>query len=453
VRYPRHLATRLTVSFVLLFLVIFVTIVAVTLYYARRTFQTTIDDNLDGLASTIDERLMSPTDSDPRRTVEDLSSAAQFIELMDAEGRVSARSSNLSRPLPVRTPTGDSASFHTVGFQNSQVRVIVYPLRRNESVTGYIVAGSPIPEVEDSIKSLVVIIAVTGLVGLLGAVTGTVWLAVRESRPLRQLTDLVAETAASDFQKDIPPSSEGSQEARELREAFAKLVRDQREALERERAFFADSSHVLRTPLAVLQGDVELLEQGVYGKERQEVVAQARASLSTMSRAVSGLLLLAREREQPGMSWEVVDLNELLERVVAEARTASPVLELGITTDSGLEVAGDRHQLVDLFTSLIENACHYTPAGGSVEVAGSRDDAGNAVIEVRDSGIGLSEAEAQHVTERFFRGATARRMFPGGSGLGLAIADRIARLHNGALAVLPRPEGGTVARVELPLLS
>jgi signal transduction histidine kinase len=109
--------------------------------------------------------------------------------------------------------------------------------------------------------------------------------------------------------------------------------------------------------------------------------------------------------------------------------------------------------LVDLFTSLLENARHYTPAGGSIEVAGSRDDAGNAVIEVRDSGIGLSEAEAQHVTERFFRGATARRMFPGGSGLGLAIADRIARLHNGALAVLPRPEGGTVARVELPLLS
>jgi signal transduction histidine kinase len=442
---------------VLLFLIVFVTIVGLTLYYARRTFQTTIDDNLDGLAATIEQRLAPAAGSgeqpgDPQRTVEELSSAAQFIELTDVRGAVVARSSNLTRPLPVRAPSGDSISFHTIGFQKTQVRVITYPLLVDDQVTGYVVAASPIPEVDESIASLAVIIAMTGVVGLVAAVAGTVFLAVRESRPLRQLTDLMAEAAVSEFAVDIPPSAEGSLEARELRDAFANLARDQREVRERERAFFADSSHVLRTPLAVLQGDIELLEQGVYGKERQEVVAQARASLSTMARAVNGLLLLSRDREPPGVSWEIVDLTEMLDRLVAEARTASPSLTLKASLETGLELAGDRHQLTDLFTSLIENACHYTPDGGSVEAAASRDGEGNVVVEIRDTGIGLSEADAAHATERFYRGPTARRMFPGGSGLGLAIAARIAGLHNGHFTIVSRPEAGTVARVVLPLL-
>jgi len=445
------------VSFVLLFLIVFVTIVGVTLYYARRTFQTTIDDNLDGLAATIEQRLAPSSGSgeepgEPQRTVEELSSAAQFIELTDERGAVIARSLNLTRALPVRTPAGDSVSFHTVRFQKTQLRVITYPLLTGDQVTGYVIAASPIPEVDDSIASLAVVVAITGVVGLVVAVAGTVFLAVRESRPLRQLTDLMAEAAESEFDVDIPASAEGSLEARELRDAFANLVRDQREVRERERAFFADSSHVLRTPLAVLQGDIEMLEQGVYGKERQEVVAQARSSLSTMARAVNGLLLLSRDREPPGVSWEIVDLNELLGRLVAEARTASPALMIMASLDADLELAGDRHQLTDLFTSLIENACHYTPEGGSVEVAATRDDEGNVAVEIRDTGIGLSKADAEHATERFYRSPAARRMFPGGSGLGLAIADRIAGLHNGHLTVAARPEGGAMARVVLPLL-
>jgi signal transduction histidine kinase len=75
------------------------------------------------------------------------------------------------------------------------------------------------------------------------------------------------------------------------------------------------------------------------------------------------------------------------------------------------------------------------------------------VVEIRDTGIGLSPADAASATDRFYRGAEARRMFPGGSGLGLAIADRIARLHHGELELLPNPGGGTIARVTLPALS
>lgn len=455
-RSPERLATRLSVSFVLLFVIVFSGVVAVTLYYAQRTFQTSIDDNLQGLAETIDARL-EQADADPARVIEELSSAAQFIELVNLNGQMTAASSNLagaSLPTYLRPDqTTGRVGFHTFRSRNTQLRLIRYPLMRDGSQVGYVVIASPIPEVDDAVSSLAVIVVVTGLLGMIVAVIGTVWLSLREARPLKQLTEQVHAATASGFEHSMPSANDGSLEARQLREAFSNLVERQREVLARERAFFADSSHVLRTPLAVLQGDIEQLEQGVYGKERQEVVAQARNSISMMARAVNGLLLLAREHEgQEGFSWEVVDLSALLARQVAEAKVAAPELSVDANLDPGVEIAGDQHQLQELFASLVENACHYTPPRGSVHVSLERE-GDDAVVTIRDSGIGFSPRDSLHARERFYRGEAARRMFPGGSGLGLAIADRIARLHRGRLEIGPGAAGGTAARVRLPMLS
>jgi signal transduction histidine kinase len=463
-KYPDRLATRLSVSFVLLFVVTFAAVVAVTLYYAQRTFQTSIDDSLAGAAQAVDTRLQEPN-NDPdheQKVIDDLGTASQFIALLDSAGHLTDRSSSTpnsfqtqSASSTVRGKLNDVVQFHTINAGKSRLRTVRFPLLRDGTITGYVMVASPIPEVDDAIQSLAVLVIIAGLLGMTVAVVGTVWLSIREARPLKELTEDVRMTAATGFQLAVPRSREGSLEARELREAFATLVEKEREVITRERAFFADSSHVLRTPLAVLQGDIEQLEQGVYGKERLEVVAQARHSLGTMSRAVNGLLLLAREHEvAPGSTWEVVELGPLLERLVSEARVAAPGLTLSARVPASVvEVAGDPHQLNDLFASLIENACHYTPAGGSVEVTLATGDAEDAIVEVRDTGIGLSEADAAHLAERFYRGAAARRMFPGGSGLGLAIAERIARLHGGELTLRPAPGDGTIARVTLPLLS
>ena len=452
---PRRLSTRLSVSFVILFLLTFVAAAAVTLYYAAKTFDTAVDANLQGVAETVEQRIAEP-DTVPHDVLDDLSSAVQFIELRDTAGRLQANSTNLATDhLPTVSRSGKSptrVAFRTAKFRNSSFRIVSYPLAKDGVVSGYVVAGAPIPAVNDSIGSLAVVLVAAGVVGLTIGSGGTVWLSRREARPLKDLADAVHETSASGFEKPIERTKRGSQEADELREAFATLVERQREVIQRERAFFADSSHVLRTPLAVLQGDLEMLEQGVYGKERQEVVVQARSALDTMSRAVSGLLLLSREPEKPGVDWEVVDLAGLLTEVVNEARVASPGLSFTATLGEGPDVAGDPHQLRDLFVSIVENACRYTPAGGCIEVETRLDEDGLVRVEVRDNGIGLGDLDGAHALERFTRGKTARRMFPGGTGLGLAIADRIAKIHGGSVTLVSKPEGGAIATITLPLL-
>ena len=453
-KYPDRLATRLSVSFVLLFLITFSVVVAVTLYYAQRTFQTSIDDNLQGLAETIEQRL-SEDGADSQKIIEELSSAAQFVELLDAGGVVTSRSSNLGIaqiPASLGRHQSDHISFRTFKLGNSKLRAVRYPLIRDGLVQGYVIAASPIPEVDESLLSLLAVAIVAGVLGMSIAVVGTVWLAVRESRPLRDLTDAANATAAAGFGLPIPPSDGGSREARELRGAFSTLVERQREVLARERAFFADSSHVLRTPLAVLQGDIEMLEQGVYGKERVEVVAQARVNLEKMSLAISGLLLLARESDASETAWEVVELSNVLQGLVEGARVASPGLTISSEIEGGLEIAGDSHQINDLFVSILENARRYTPEGGKVHITATRS-ASDVVVEVADTGIGLGTEEPGHLKDRFYRGAEARRMFPEGSGLGLAIADRIVRIHQGTFELSSREAGGASAKVTLPLLT
>jgi two-component system OmpR family sensor kinase len=450
---PDRMAVRLSVSFVLLFAIVFTAVVVITLYYAERNFQTSIDTTLSGVAETAGQRLTHGTE--PLEVVRELSSLTQYVVILDAKDHMVAHSENLSgiaMPERFKISTRNTPTFQTFSTKAGRLRSIHYPVLQNGGVTGFVVVASPQPDIPDVVQSLAIVITLAGLLGLIVAVIGTVWLSVRESRPLQTLAEDVKATADSGFELDVPASNKGSVEARQLREAFAVLVDRQQEMLTRERAFFADSSHVLRTPLAVLQGDIEQLEQGIYGKERQETVAQARSAIETMSRAVNGLLLLAREPDaSPASSWEVVELSPLLQDLVREAGAAAPMLTIRGNIAAGIEVAGDPHQLRDLFGNLIENAWRYTPPDGSVAVS-LRRDGEDALVVIRDTGIGLAAGDANRLKERFYRSRDARRMFPGGSGLGLAIADRVARLHRGSLDLSGRPGGGAEARVRLPLL-
>ena len=151
--------------------------------------------------------------------------------------------------------------------------------------------------------------------------------------------------------------------------------------------------------------------------------------------------------------WEAISLSDLLEILGKEAQVLNSRVVVHSAIEPGLELAGDPRQVRDLFLAVIENSARYIPDAGRIDILAERDEAGNAIIEIRDNGIGLTEEEAMRATERFHRGNRARRMFPSGTGLGLAIASRIAGLHGGELQIQPRPGGGAIVRITLPLLS
>jgi len=452
--FPQRLATRLTFFFVTMLAVVLVVIVGLALILDQHSYTGSEDAALLDIAEAAAERLQGRADTSA--VLDEFSTAATFLQTEDLEGRILVRSTNLGpNHIPYRVHTAEAIptdGFHSVQYQRQELRLVRHPLREDTAVTGYVIVARAVPDTNKRLVDLGGILVGTASFGLLVGVVGSVILIRREVAPIRTLTDEALAASSSGFRVPLIAEGDGSEEARELRQALSKLVDSQRQALARERAFFADSSHVLRTPLAVLQGALEQLDAGVVAYERERALTQAHASLEAMTQSVSALLLLSRDTPPNPATWEVIEADAVLRDLVDGAAAANPALRVTSEIAAGaLPVAGDRYQLRALFASIIENACQYTPDGGDVTVSASRE-GGDLVVEVRDSGVGFTGEDLDRAFERFYRGKAARAMRPEGSGLGLSIARRIAELHNGSLELRSPGPNGAVVRVRLPLV-
>jgi two-component system OmpR family sensor kinase len=209
-----------------------------------------------------------------------------------------------------------------------------------------------------------------------------------------------------------------------LNDLLARLGR----ALELQKSFIADAAHELRTPLTAVSLQIQIAERARTDDERAAAFAQLRAGADRAGRLVQQLLTLARS--EPGAAERpltTVDLTAIAREVVVEHAPIAEAngIELGLSADAPVTVAGDRDALRTLLANLVDNAVHYTPRGGTVDVGVTVKD-GQACWIVTDTGPGIPVEEREHVFDRFYRRDIAGA---GGSGLGLAIVQRVAQRH------------------------
>ncbi|WP_431883941.1 HAMP domain-containing sensor histidine kinase [Micromonospora gifhornensis] len=247
--------------------------------------------------------------------------------------------------------------------------------------------------------------------------------------------------------------------ARDAAEAARASEARARRSEERMRQFVADASHELRTPLTTIRGFAELYRQGAGRAPEQtaDLLRRIEDEAARMGLLVEDLLLLARlDRERP-LSLAPVELPVLAADSVAAARAMAPDrrIELDIAPGSGpLVVRGDDARLRQVIGNLMTNALRHTPPEASVTLQ-LRSEPGNlAVIEVADTGPGLTPDQAERVFERFYRADASRTRRVGGitgTGLGLAIVAALVTVHQGTVEVTDTPGGGATFRVRLPL--
>ncbi|WP_406041280.1 HAMP domain-containing histidine kinase [Micromonospora sp. NBC_00898] len=233
-----------------------------------------------------------------------------------------------------------------------------------------------------------------------------------------------------------------------------------RRSEERMRQFIADASHELRTPLTTIRGFAELYRQGAARQPEQTagLLRRIEDEAARMGLLVEDLLLLARmDRERP-ITLAPVELPVLASDAVQAARVVAPDrrIELDIEPGAGaLVVHGDDARLRQVIGNLMANALTHTPPDASVTLR-LRTEPGNlAVVEVADTGPGLTPEQAERVFERFYRADAARTRRAGGAtstGLGLAIVAALVAAHHGTVEVAETPGGGATFRVKLPLL-
>jgi signal transduction histidine kinase len=222
---------------------------------------------------------------------------------------------------------------------------------------------------------------------------------------------------------------------------------DQRRAvLDREREFFRDASHALRTPVTIARGHLELLQTAITQPDEREDLDIAVRQLDRMSALSNRLLALAQLDAGGAIRCRPLDLSRLLDRVGQNWRSSADRHWIVDCPPSGL-VPADREWLERALDALIENAVHFTSAEDRIRLS-CRPIGGWAVIEVADSGPGVSDEDLPHVFERFWHRpppAAAR-----GSGLGLAMAMATAQAHGGSLTAGRAPEGGASFTLTLP---
>ncbi|TDU02003.1 two-component system sensor histidine kinase BaeS [Streptomyces sp. 846.5] len=290
------------------------------------------------------------------------------------------------------------------------------------------------------------IVEVTALV-LAVTVAVTVLVATRLVRPLRAL----AEAAQRPDEPHARVPVRGRNEIGYLAAALNDLSQ-RRERIEQQReAMVSDVAHELRTPLSNIRGWLEAVQDGVAEPDAELVSALLQEAL-LLQHIIDDLRdLAAADADTFRLHPEPVRLREVLQQVAAAhqdaARAAGITLET--RTDGDIGLVADPLRLRQAVGNLVSNGIRHTPEGGSVTV-GARQDGPQTLIEVADTGTGISPENLPHVFERFWRAEKSRSRQTGGSGLGLAIVRQLVEAHGGTVTVTSTSAAGTVFTIRLP---
>lgn len=288
--------------------------------------------------------------------------------------------------------------------------------------------------------------------GLLAASTGY-WMSGRALSPIHRITKSANSIDARNLSRRLPLLGTNDELDR-LSATINHMLDRIATSYERIAQFTADASHELRTPVALIRSNAELLLMGCDNSSAVERRASdILAESMYMTRLIGDLLTLARNGDEAfPIHVELLELNEtvraILDRARAQAATCNISLECALS-DQVVPLHGNQNMIERVLMILIDNALRYTPQGRSVRIETwvTPDHCG---FVVHDTGIGIAEEDHERIFERFFRVDTARTPRDGGSGLGLSIAKTLIQLHKGTIQVVSEMGSGASFRVGFP---
>jgi len=294
-----------------------------------------------------------------------------------------------------------------------------------------------------------------GAPALVVAIVGGWWLMRRSLAPLEALTRAIERTHERNLHERLPRTG-NADELDRLTQVFNDMTARLDQAFERIRDFTLHASHELKTPLTVMQGELETAcrEESLTESQR-EWMASLVDEVQRLAKIVDGLSLLTKaDAGQVPFVMETVQMDALVRDAVEDARLLgySDRIEVHLAACDPVPVRGDRHRLRQVLLNLVDNAVKYNVPGGSVTVSLRRAGA-LLTLTLENTGAGIPPDELPKVFSRFYRGDASHSSAVEGSGLGLSIAQWIVEAHGGRISMESRQGGPTTVTVRMPSAS
>ena len=343
------------------------------------------------------------------------------------------------------------------GLQNYMIKVD--PQDGDSPITFNVDPKALFPQFEQEIQEtkedfLLRSVIATTIIILLSSVC-TYFLTKKTLTPLQKLTSEVSQIQAQNLstQLAVPNSKD---EIAQLTSSFNEMLARLDNAFSTQKQFSANAAHELRTPLAVLQTNLEVFEKKQEPEmvEYRQLFTMIKEQTARLSQLVGTLLDMTNLKSVP--RTDQVTLEELVDEVfcdldpVAEKAGISIHFNNSANQDSHTDVTGSYVLLYRAVYNLVENAIKYNRPHGSVSVSVKQEN-GQAMVLVTDTGIGISPENQKKIFDPFFRVDKSRSRAMGGAGLGLALVDSIAKEHGGTVKVLESSETGSTIALMLPV--
>jgi signal transduction histidine kinase len=336
-----------------------------------------------------------------------------------------------------------------------KILAVAIPLLDNNRLEGIIYLYVPLAKISELTVDFSFLWLAGGIAFIILAAFLGFKMLHRLTRPLAAMKEAAEKVSKGDYSARV--NIQSKDEIGQLASAFNQMSESIQKEDEKKREFLADVSHELRTPISYIKGYSEALEAGMIKNldEQRKYLKLISRESGRMAKIVADLLDLSwLDGDEYDLIKTPFSLAQLIEDFIVKY---GPLMDekniaLFVEVDPDIIINGDEGRLEQIFQNVFDNAIRYTPSGGEISIRLAKHPYG-CIVEIEDTGTGISNEDIEKLTNRFYRVNKARSRSDGGTGLGLAIVDKLVKLHNGKMEISSRLGEGTIVKFFFPIVS
>ena len=399
-----------------------------------------------------------PIEGVSQEATDEFRSPGVYVQIFNAEGRLVARSFNLgiqqmhAAAADISRVLDGKSFYASAEISGNPIQLYYHPIQRDGEIVGVIQVGESVAGPESTLSRLRFIYAVGAASVLLFGLVGGWVLAYLGLRPVVHVTQTARDIVSAEDLSHRVPYTGPADEVGALATTFNEMLTRLQTLFDSQRRFLAEAAHELRTPLASMLGNVDLL--ATFGDDpvrRRETISALKRTGRHVSRLLDDLLLLAQaEAGWHLVSLEPVAVDDVLVEVYEAVALTTENIELKMERCEPACVRGDPGRLRQVFMNLLDNALKYSFPSNIVTVSLWNEDE-KVKVKVSDHGAGIPEDVLPFLFEPFFRAVDGQRV--PGAGLGLAIVRWIVHEHGGEVCIQSYSGSGTTVTLSFPTIT